>query len=141
MSKPDVDTESVQVNDREQLIFLLCEAAEIEHGLMCSYLYAAWSLKQTKQEGLDDLQFAAVDRWLAGFLDTVGPDDLVMITADHGCDPTHSGTDHTREEVPLLVLHRGRADPLGTRDGFADIAATLAAHFALPEWPTGRPIP
>ncbi|WP_270937054.1 hypothetical protein [Falsiroseomonas oryzae] len=66
------------------------------------------------------------------------PDDLVILTADHGCDPTHPGTDHTREEVPLLVLHRGRGDPLGTRAGFDDVAASLAAHFGLPPWPTGR---
>lgn len=63
MSKPDVDSRSVHVNDREQLIFLLCEAAEIEHGLMCSYLYAAWSLKQSKHEGLNERQLAAIDRW------------------------------------------------------------------------------
>lgn len=63
MSKPDVDNWSVTVNDREQLIFLLCEAAEIEHGLMCSYLYAAWSLKQSQHEGLNERQLAAVDRW------------------------------------------------------------------------------
>ncbi|PWS37013.1 phosphopentomutase [Falsiroseomonas bella] len=81
---------------------------------------------------------AAFDAWLASFLPQVAPDDLVIITADHGCDPAHAGTDHTREEVPLLALHRGRADPLGTRDGFADVAATLAACFGLPSWPTGR---
>jgi phosphopentomutase len=82
---------------------------------------------------------AAFDAWLGGFLPQVAPDDLVIITADHGCDPAHAGTDHTREEVPLLALHRGRIDPLGTRDGFADVAATLAACFGLPPWPTGRP--
>lgn len=81
---------------------------------------------------------AAFDAWLAGFLPQVAPDDLVILTADHGCDPTHRGTDHTREEVPLLALHGGRADPLGTRESFCDIAASLAAHFALPPWPAGR---
>jgi phosphopentomutase len=80
----------------------------------------------------------AFDAWLAGFLPRVAPEDLVIVTADHGCDPTHPGTDHTREEVPLLVLHRGRADALGTRDGFPDVAASLAAHLALPPWPQGR---
>jgi phosphopentomutase len=84
---------------------------------------------------------ATFDGWLAGFLPAVAPEDLVIITADHGCDPTYPGTDHTREEVPLLVLHQGRADPLGTRDGFMDVAATLARHFELPPWPTGRPFP
>ncbi|WP_194727406.1 ferritin-like domain-containing protein [Noviherbaspirillum malthae] len=63
MSDPAVDNRSVRVNDREQLIFLLSEAAEIEHGLMCSYLYAAWSLKQSQEEGLSDSQLAAVNRW------------------------------------------------------------------------------
>jgi phosphopentomutase len=81
---------------------------------------------------------AAFDAWLGGFLPQVAPEDLVILTADHGCDPAHPGTDHTREEVPLLVLHHGRACPLGTRDGFADVAASLAAHFALPPWPAGR---
>jgi phosphopentomutase len=73
------------------------------------------------------------DAWLPSFLSSVTPEDLVIITADHGNDPTHSGTDHTREEVPLLVLHRGRAIPLGTRKTFADVATTLAEFFTLPE--------
>jgi len=73
------------------------------------------------------------DKWLPSFLSTVKPEDLVIITADHGNDPTHSGTDHTREEVPLLVLHRDRAISLGTRETFADVAATLAQFFELPD--------
>jgi len=75
------------------------------------------------------------DAWLPTFLVNVKPDDLVIITADHGNDPTWPGTDHTREEVPLLVLHGGKANALGTRDTFADAAATIADFFALPAWP------
>ena len=78
------------------------------------------------------------DTWLPNFLATVKPDDLVIITADHGNDPTWRGTDHTREEVPLLVLHGGKANALGTRETFADVAATLAEFFALPTWPGAR---
>ena len=78
------------------------------------------------------------DRWLPTFLASVKPDDLVIITADHGNDPTWRGTDHTREEVPLLVLHGGKADALGTRETFADVAATLAEFFGLPVWQGAR---
>ncbi len=74
---------------------------------------------------------AEFDAWLDGFLALCRDDDLVILTADHGNDPTFRGTDHTREEVPLLVRHRGRGDTLGTRDGFGDVAATLAEFFGL----------
>jgi hypothetical protein len=57
------DQHAVRVNDREQLIYLLTEAAEIEHGLMCTYLYAGWSLKQSLAEGLTPAQLDALDRW------------------------------------------------------------------------------
>jgi phosphopentomutase len=77
------------------------------------------------------------DRWLPSFLPLIGKDDLVIITADHGNDPTWPGTDHTREEVPLLVLHGGNPAPLGTRNSFADVAATLSRFFRLPPWPFG----
>ena len=68
------------------------------------------------------------DSWLGQFLPTLGEEDLVMITADHGCDPGYTATtDHTREYVPLLVLGK-QVKPvnLGTRESFADIAATAA---------------
>ena len=67
------------------------------------------------------------DTWLASFLPTLKEDDLVMITADHGCDPAYTATtDHTREYVPLLILGK-QVKPvnLGTRTTFADIAATV----------------
>ena len=67
------------------------------------------------------------DRWLGTFLPTLGEDDLVMITADHGCDPAYTATtDHTREYVPLLILgQKVKPVSLGTRPTFADIAATV----------------
>ena len=68
------------------------------------------------------------DAWLGDFLPTLGEEDLVMITADHGCDPGYTATtDHTREYVPLLILGK-QVNPvnLGTRHGFCDIAATVA---------------
>lgn len=78
------------------------------------------------------------DTWLAEFIAGIERDDLIIITADHGNDPAFHGTDHTREEVPLLVKFDGKIEPLGVRDTFADVAATLAAYFHLKEkWPLG----
>jgi phosphopentomutase len=71
-------------------------------------------------------------------LERVEPEDLVMITADHGNDPTYTGTDHTREEVPILVMHDGKTAPLGVRETFADVSATLAQFFGMRDWNTGR---
>ncbi len=67
------------------------------------------------------------DTWLPQLLDKLGEEDLVMITADHGCDPAYTATtDHTREYVPLLILGKGvKRGNLGTRKSFADIAATV----------------
>ena len=67
------------------------------------------------------------DAWLPSLLEKLGEDDLVMITADHGCDPSYTATtDHTREYVPLLVLGKNVKNVnLGTRKSFADIAATV----------------
>ncbi len=68
------------------------------------------------------------DAWLGEFMEALGDGDVVMITADHGCDPAYlATTDHTREFVPLLVLGKGiKPVNLGTRGSFADIAATVS---------------
>lgn len=67
------------------------------------------------------------DSWLGEFLPRLGSEDLVLITADHGCDPAYTATtDHTREYVPLIALGKNvRPVNLGTRKTFADIAATV----------------
>src|SRR5258708_20316806 len=51
------------IEHREALIYMLCEAAELEHGIMCQYLFAAFSLKQAAEEGLTEDELAAVTRW------------------------------------------------------------------------------
>jgi phosphopentomutase len=85
--------------------------------------------------------FAAVSRIddaLDELLDLVRDEDLLIITADHGCDPTFRGTDHTREYVPLLSFGGGHCGKhLGIRDTFADIAQTLVQCFNIPEMPVG----
>jgi len=73
----------------------------------------------------------AVDDWLPSLEARLGPDDLVILTADHGCDPTTKSTDHSREYVPLLV-HGPRAKGgvnLGTRKTLSDIGQTVAENF------------
>ncbi len=64
-------------------------------------------------------------------LDALGPDDLLAITADHGNDPTYSGTDHTRERVPLLVVGGRSPTDLGVRRGFSDLGATAAGWLGV----------
>ncbi len=72
------------------------------------------------------------DTWLGGFIEKMQPDDVLMITADHGCDPATPSTDHSREYVPLLVLGDGvKAKDLGTVEGFATVAATIAESFGV----------
>jgi len=75
------------------------------------------------------------DDYLPNILGAMDENDLLMITADHGCDPTYSGTDHTRERVPILAWHKGmrKTVDLGTRGSYADIAATVCEGFGLPQ--------
>jgi phosphopentomutase len=81
---------------------------------------------------------ATTDQSLAVLLQELRNDDLLIITADHGCDPTFPGTDHTREHVPLVVYRPGRTGTnLGIRTSFADVAQSLAAFFGAPAYPVG----
>lgn len=74
----------------------------------------------------------AFDAALPEIVGLMGEDDVLMLTADHGCDPTYMGTDHTREMVPLLCYKRGvTSQALGTRDTYGDIASTILVYFGL----------
>ena len=73
------------------------------------------------------------DRQLGEFLEGMREDDILIITADHGCDPATPSTDHSREYVPMLVYGNGIKGgvDLGTRSSFADISATVLDYFGL----------
>jgi len=75
----------------------------------------------------------AFDDWLPQLQQRMSSEDLLIVTADHGCDPLAPGTDHTREYVPLLVWSSAmaRGAHLGVRTSFADVAATIAELFAI----------
>jgi len=80
-----------------------------------------------------------LDARIPEVLNALGERDVFMLTADHGCDPSDTSTDHTREHVPLLVrgpaVRAGR--DLGVRSTFADLGQTLADNFGLPALPAG----
>lgn len=72
------------------------------------------------------------DKKLGELMNLINDDDIIMITADHGCDPAFSGTDHTREYIPLLVYGKSvQPFNFGTRDSFADIAATVCGLLGV----------
>ena len=82
-----------------------------------------------------------VDRALPALMDALGDDGLLVITADHGCDPTYTGTDHTREYIPFLLWHRGiEPADLGTRPTFADVGATILDALGVDAPAPGRSI-
>jgi phosphopentomutase len=74
----------------------------------------------------------ALDARVPDLLRAAGDHTMLLFTADHGNDPTTPSSDHSREEVPLLVWTGGKGAPLGTRRSFADVAATIAENFGLP---------
>ena len=72
------------------------------------------------------------DLWLGGFIKRLNDDDLLIITADHGCDPSDESTDHTREYVPVLLYNKNIiSKDLGTRSSFDSVAATVSKIFNL----------
>ena len=88
-------------------------------------------------EGLDEF-----DAWLASLTELLTEDDVLMITADHGCDPCFTKTtDHTREDVPLIIYSKGLIpEDFGRRNSFSDIAATVYALLGIDEQCCGSAI-
>jgi phosphopentomutase len=81
----------------------------------------------------------AFDRRLPEIGKKLKAGDLVVLTADHGCDPTWRGSDHTRERVPILAFGPGiRPRGIGIRSSYADIGASVAAHLHIPAGPHGQ---
>jgi len=122
-------------NNNEVMQKVIAELSQTKHGLVMSNLVdfdMLWGHRNDTEsfgKGLEEF-----DRGLPLLIDILNKNDLLVVTADHGCDPTlkHS-TDHTREYVPLLVSNKNikKGADLGTRETFADIAQTLAEIFKI----------
>ncbi len=79
------------------------------------------------------------DEWLGEFMKAMRSDDVLIITADHGCDPCHGGTDHTREYIPVLIYGNSiTSGNLGTMSGFCEIGATVLQLLQLKDKIDGR---
>lgn len=115
------------------------------HGLCFTNLVdfdALWGHRRNVRGYGEEIE--KFDRNLGILLEKLREDDLLILTADHGTDPTYTGTDHTREYVPLIAYSRRMAagGPLGEADTFAVIGATIAENFglAMPEGTIGSSI-
>ena len=128
-------------NNQETLAFLTQLIKEDFQGLVFAncidfdMLYGHRNDPQGFKMALEE-----VDRWLGENIPQLNSDDLLLITGDHGNDPTTLGTDHSREYIPLLVFGNDLVENvnLGVRQTFADIAASLADWFGLTPWPVGK---
>ncbi len=81
-----------------------------------------------------------LDMRLPDMISQLKSDDLLILTADHGCDPTWHGSDHTREYIPFLMYHNAKTFDIGTRDTYADIGQTIAQHLSLPKLKFGTAV-
>ncbi len=83
----------------------------------------------------------AFDDYLPLFMDAMDEDTLLVVTADHGCDPTHTGSDHTREHIPVLLWYQGiTPGPAGIRETFGDVGATVLKALGAPAPKVGTSI-
>ena len=134
---------SFKTSDNDEVMDTLRQVvrADFEHDLVfanCVDFDQLWGHRNDERSFARALE--QFDKKLGEMLPALRPDDLLIITADHGCDPTiKTSTDHTREYVPLLVYGRQMKSglDLGTRSSFADIAATLAEIMGTERFETG----
>lgn len=121
--------------DRDAMRLTLEQARTLERGLVFTNLVDFDSLYGHRRDPHGYARnLEALDRDLAALEPLLGPEDLLLLTADHGNDPTWPGSDHTREHVPLLVWSPGRSGgaSLGTFDTFAEVARLVEGWLAPP---------
>ena len=119
----------------------LLELADRDFSGLCFVNLVDFDMLYGHRNDIDGYAKAAsyFDSCLGQFLDKMNDDDVLIITADHGCDPGFPGTDHTREYVPMICFGKSiRPVNLGTRTSFADISATVDELLGVPQTCGGR---
>ena len=134
-------TEAVAAHGNEECMAASMELAARDFRGLCFINLVDFDMKYGHRNDIDGYAAALsrFDAWLPEFAAKLGAGDVLIITADHGCDPGDASTDHTREYTPLLVLGEGiKPASLGTRKSFADIAATAAEAFGTEQKTAGE---
>ena len=113
----------LEMSDTQQKGLIACTLVDFD---------TLWGHRNDVPHFAQDLE--AFDAWLPALQSRMNRQDLLVITADHGCDPTFPGTDHTREYVPLLVYSPGMTAGvnLGIRQSYADVTATITTLMGVP---------
>jgi len=134
-------TESNPTANNSEGEALLLKTAERDFNGLCFANLVDFDMVYGHRRNIDGYAAAltSFDKTLSLLLEKLDTDDMLMITADHGCDPGFTGTDHTREYVPLLVYGKGlkRGVDLGVRSTFADVAAAVTQSLGVRQAGTG----
>src|SRR5260221_3809027 len=121
------------IEHREALIYMLCEAAELEHGIMCQYLFAAFSLKQATDEGLTEAELAAVNRWRTQVLH-VATQEMLHLALVQNLLTAIGGPPHlVRPNLPQPAEHY----PAGVQLALLPFGEQALSHFMFLERPEG----
>jgi phosphopentomutase len=121
-------------DDAAKVDAILDALGHVESGLIFANLVdfdASYGHRRDPEGMAANIQL--FDERLPELLDALTAEDFMIITADHGNDPTFRGTDHTRERVPLLVMGGGDPRDLGIRESFSDVGASVAAWLGVEE--------
>jgi hypothetical protein len=137
MAPSSTDARPVLVNDREQLIYLLSEAAEIEHTLMCSYLYACWSLKERPEESITEAQLQAVGRWRKAIYGVAIEEMLHLAIVNNLLISIGAPPHFSRPNFPLAPGYF----PSSVVARLTPFTPETADHFIYLERPEGKDLP
>ncbi|MBE5900440.1 MAG: phosphopentomutase [Lachnospiraceae bacterium] len=125
-----------RIKDNEEGMVKTIETLKEDFEGLCFVNLVDFDMKYGHRRDIDGYAKAATlfDKQLHTFMEGMQEGDIVMITADHGCDPGFTGTDHTREYIPLMIYGKDIVEDhnVGTRKTFADIAATILDIFGVP---------
>ncbi|HEY3218147.1 MAG TPA: ferritin-like domain-containing protein, partial [Candidatus Limnocylindria bacterium] len=132
-AQPPAVEPPIVVEHREQLIYLLREAAELEHTILCEYLFAAFTMKQRTDEGLSAAQLEAVDRW-RGVILTVAKQEMLHLTLVQNLLTAIGAAPHlSRPNLPTAAKHF----PAGVQIALVPFGEKALRHFLFLERPEG----
>ena len=129
----DADEKQFVIEHREALLYMLCAAAELEHGLMCEYLFAAFTLKERADEGVTNEQLAAIDRWRRVILEVAGQEMLHLALASNLLSAVGMSPHLVRPNMP----HPARHYPPGVTVALLPFGEDALRHFMFLERPEG----